>query len=247
MCIQRWVLVLFLVANLWACSRSKPAPVVDAWKQKTAGRYRVQPGDTLYSVAFAFEADYRDIAQVNQLSLPYTLEPGQWLIMKNGLATPDFIVQKESRNPTKNSSHGFKAPPLQYDFAGVSESSMQNPTRWEWPVKSKILQGFTGVYAHSQGIDLAGWNGRDIHATAAGLVVYSGTGVRGYGNLVILKHSEEYLSAYAYASQRFVHVGEWVKAGQRIATMGQDAYGRVRLHFELRRDGEPVDPLRYLP
>jgi lipoprotein NlpD len=232
--------------GLTACGPTAPAPVVDAWKQKSASRYRVQRGDTLYSVAFAFGFDYRDIARVNHLSSPYAIKPGEWLVMKKEPKQVGKKSRRLDRNPTKIR----KAKPIErakkYYFAEAKKPVLHNPVRWRWPVKSKLLQRFTGSYGRSQGIDLAGWKGRNIYAAAPGLVVYSGAGVRGYGNLVIIKHSEEYLSAYAYASKRFVHVGQRVKAGQRIAAMGQDNYGRVRLHFELRRKGRPVNPLRYL-
>ena len=231
---------------LISCSRSQPAPVIDAWKQSAASSYRVQSGDTLYSVAFAFGLDYRDIARLNHLRPPYGLKVGHLLVMKETANTPAAPRYKPVWNPTKKP--GFRSNyPINHDeIITENQPKMSNPARWKWPVKSKVLQGFTGVYGRSQGIDLAGWKGRPIYATAPGLVVYSGTGVRGYGNLVIIKHSEEYLSAYAYASTCFVHVGEWVKAGQRIAAMGLDNYGRVRLHFELRQKGKPVNPLRYL-
>lgn len=244
---RRRLFIALMVSCLVSCERSQPAPVVDAWHQpKAASRYQVQSGDTLYSIAFAFGFDYRDIANANHLKPPYTLQPGERLVVKKLTKKRRIYRQKPRPSPTiKAKKKPSYQPIIRYDYARVKHK-MHNPKRWQWPVKAKILQRFTGVYGRSQGIDLAGWTGRSIVAAAPGLVVYSGTGVRGYGNLVIIKHSEEYLSAYAYASKRFVHVGEWVKAGQRVAAMGQDNYGRVRLHFELRHKGKPVNPLRYL-
>lgn len=238
-----WLGVVFF--SLVGCGPKSPAPVVDAWKQASASRYRVQRGDSLYSVAFAFGADYRGLAQANHLSSPYTLKPGQWLVMKKESEGSVKPWVESRRNPTKIHKDEPAESVKKIYFAQAKQVKLTNPTHWLWPVKSKLLQGFTGTYGRSQGVDLAGWEGRNIYATAAGMVVYSGTGVRGYGNLVIIKHSEEYLSAYAYASKRFVQVGQRVKAGQRIAAMGQDNYGRVRLHFELRHEGKPVNPLRY--
>lgn len=251
----RGLILSLLAVCLVSCGRTEPAPVFSAWKQpKTAGLYRVQPGDTLYSVAFAYGFDYREVALVNHLQPPYTIHPGERLIIKRSLTKPITThlkkptklkpvvkihpqPQKQATHKTKKHHHVAKPKPVH---------RLRTPRHWRWPVKAKVLQRFKKGYGLSQGIELAGWKGRSIVASAPGQVVYSGTGVRGYGNLIIIKHSEEYLSAYAYASKRLVRAGQWVKAGQRIAEMGRDSYGRVRLHFEIRKNGTPVNPLRYL-
>ena len=248
---RKWIfskrlLTLLAVSSLVACTSSRPAPIIDAWHQSSASRYRVQSGDTLYSVAFAFGFDYRDIALVNHLKFPYAIKVGDYLTIKKPSKKRQATYGKRTPSPTKKAAKSHHYWVSKKHKTVVNQHKMTNPKQWRWPVKSKLLQRFTGEYGRSQGVDFAGWKGRSIFAAAPGRVVYSGTGVRGYGNLVIIKHSEEYLSAYAYASRRFVHAGEWVKAGQRVAAMGQDSYGRVRLHFELRRNGKPVDPLQYL-
>jgi lipoprotein NlpD len=249
---KKWIfssrlLVVLVACCLLSCSRSRPAPVINAWHQPaSAGRYRVQRGDTLYSVAFAFGFDYRDIARSNHLKPPYTIKPGDLIVVRKSAKKQRVIHRKKHASPTKKVKDSRKQQKKSRYNVVSTHHTLANPKNWRWPVKAKLLQRFTGQFGRSQGIDIAGWKGRSIVASAPGLVVYSGSGVRGYGNLVIIKHSEEYLSAYAYASRRFVRAGEWVKAGQRIAAMGQDNYGRVRLHFELRRKGKPVNPLHYL-
>jgi lipoprotein NlpD len=245
-CCLGFGLLLLIILSLISCGRSHPAPVIDAWKQLRASAYRVQRGDTLYSVAFAFGLDYGDIATWNHLHPPYVLKVGDVLIMKKVNNTSLVSRYQSVLSPTKKSKFSVNYRVNNANRVTVSQSRVSQSIEWQWPVKSKVLQEFTGVYGRSQGIDLAGFKGRSVYASASGLVVYSGTGVRGYGKLVIIKHSEEYLSAYAYLSECFVHVGEWVKAGQRIAAMGLDNYGQVRLHFELRQKGKPVNPLRYL-
>lgn len=239
--------VALATCGLVACQSSQPAPVVDAWSQPHAGSaYRVQRGDNLYSIAFAYGFDYHDIAATNHLQFPYRIKAGDLLVLKKPPKRHVVFRWQGAASPTKIAKRSSVRKIKPVYSQPRERHAMHNPRHWRWPVKSKVLQRFTGTFGHSQGIDLAGWKGRPIVATAPGLVVYSGTGVRGYGNLVIIKHSEEYLSAYAYASKRFVHTGEWVKAGQRVAAMGQDNHGRFRLHFELRRKGKPVNPLRYL-
>jgi len=117
---------------------------------------------------------------------------------------------------------------------------------WVWPVKGKILTGFSEA-ASLKGIDIAGTSGQAIAASAAGKVVYAGTGLRGYGKLIIVKHNATYLSAYAHNKEILVKEGQQVNRGQRIAEMGNTDADQVKLHFEIRRQGKPVDPLRYLP
>jgi lipoprotein NlpD len=121
-----------------------------------------------------------------------------------------------------------------------------NPGGWQWPAQGDVLKGFSLQMGGNKGIDIAGNLGDPVRAVAPGKVVYSGSGLRGYGNLVIIKHSDNYLSAYAYNKKLLVKEGDVVKAGAEIAKMGQNDAGRVMLHFEIRRNGKPVNPLLYL-
>jgi lipoprotein NlpD len=121
------------------------------------------------------------------------------------------------------------------------------PVQWRWPTEGKVLNTFALDKLDQRGIDIAGNLGQPVHAVADGKVVYSGNGLAGYGNLIIIKHSDTYLSAYAYNQQRLVNEGMKVKAGKVISKMGRSSNGSIRLHFEIRKNGKPVDPLKYLP
>lgn len=119
--------------------------------------------------------------------------------------------------------------------------------RWLWPTKGRIIRQFSAIDQGNKGIDIAGQRGQSVVSSAAGTVVYSGNALRGYGNLVIIKHNDKYLSAYAHNDRLLVSEGQSVKAGQKIATMGSSGTSSVRLHFEIRYQGKPVNPKRYLP
>jgi lipoprotein NlpD len=118
---------------------------------------------------------------------------------------------------------------------------------WRWPANGNLLEGFMAGDATKQGIDIAGNAGDPVLAAADGVVVYSGSGLVGYGELIIVKHSDEWLSAYGHNRKRLVAEGQRVRAGQPIAEMGRSGAPRDELHFEIRRSGRPVDPLQYLP
>ena len=138
---------------------------------------------------------------------------------------------------------------LPYKTASVNQDKMEgqvNAGRWQWPAKGKVLREFSLQEGGNKGIDIAGNLGDPVRAVAPGKVVYSGSGLRGYGNLVIIKHSDNYLSAYAYNKRLLVKEGDGVKAGMQIGKMGQNDRGQVLLHFEIRRNGKPVNPLLYL-
>ena len=141
------------------------------------------------------------------------------------------------------------APPPVYAAAAAS-SDMSGPGfdsgRWEWPTRGKVVRGFTGDVS-SKGLDIAGDAGQIVVAAAGGKVVYSGSALKGYGELVIIKHDEQYLSAYGYNRRRLVEEGQQVLAGQPIAEVGEGPEQRPLLHFEIRDRGRPVDPLPLLP
>ena len=120
-------------------------------------------------------------------------------------------------------------------------------SKWLWPTKGRVIKNFSAGDQGNKGIDIAGQRGQPIVSTAGGTVVYSGNALRGYGNLVIVKHNDNYLSAYAHNDRLLVHEGQSVKAGQKIATMGSSGANSVRLHFEIRYQGKSVNPKRYLP
>ncbi|WP_333002529.1 murein hydrolase activator NlpD [Vibrio coralliilyticus] len=131
----------------------------------------------------------------------------------------------------------------------VSSSKPKNEkiSKWLWPTKGRVIKNFSAGDQGNKGIDIAGQRGQPVTSTANGTVVYSGNALRGYGNLVIIKHNDNYLSAYAHNERLLVHEGQSVKAGQKIATMGSSGTNSVRLHFEIRYQGKSVNPKRYLP
>lgn len=210
---------------------NQPAPVIDAWYQKGAASnfYVVRSSDTVYSIAFAFGLDYRDLVAANQLTPPYSLSPGQRL--------------KMTHRPPGQSSPSQPAPPI------VRTSVVQPSSRvivWHHPAAGRLLARFSRRPDGHPGISIGGKWGEPVRAAADGVVVYSGDGVRGYGNLIIVKHNNSYLSAYAFNQRNLVMVGDHVRAGMVIARMGQNDAGRTLLYFEIRRNGVPVNPLLFL-
>jgi lipoprotein NlpD len=128
-----------------------------------------------------------------------------------------------------------------------SKSGNLKIRKWIWPTKGRIIRKFSIGDQGNKGVDIAGRRGQSVVSSAPGTVVYSGNALRGYGNLVIIKHNDKYLSAYAHNDRLLVKEGQNVKAGQKIATMGSSGTNKVRLHFEIRYQGKPVNPKRYLP
>ncbi len=237
--------LLFLAAlTLPGCGGDTYAPVVSAWHQPAAAnsQYLVRRGDTLYSIAWQFGLDYRSLAQANGLKSPYRIKPGQRLRMTTGVShQPDRHLHKTpSKKPARPTIAQPKVQPRKKPrhvaFSGT----------WQWPTKGRLAARYNPKAGGNNGIDIAGRLGQPIRAAAGGVVVYSGSGVRGYGHLVIIKHNSSYLSAYAYNMRNLVKVGMRVQRGQTIATMGRNNGGRVMLHFEIRKDGRPVNPLNYL-
>ncbi|MCB1827522.1 MAG: peptidoglycan DD-metalloendopeptidase family protein [Coxiellaceae bacterium] len=242
------LLVTLLVSG--CLSSTSSAPVVNAWLQPRAkkGTYLVNRGDTVYSIAWAFGLDYRALAKANGLRPPYHLRAGQRLRMSVKPRSSQQYAAKSQSAEVKGrhgqvvrvyTSRRPKAP---------SQSTWSNrpAPAWRWPARGRIIQGFSPDLAGNRGIDIAGRFGEPVHAAASGEVVYSGDGVRGYGNLLIIKHNDSYLSAYAFNRKLLVKLGQRVRAGQVIAEMGRNNAGRVMLHFEIRRNGKPQNPERYL-
>jgi lipoprotein NlpD len=205
--------------------------------------YRVQQGDTLYFVSWRYGLDYRTVAQWNGLKYPYTIYDGQQLRMvppAGGGPGAESIVPAKQAAPVVAAS---AAPPLAPIIAASPNTSIQ----WQWPAHGKLLQTFSGAEVSRKGIDIGGKQGQPVRAAAAGRVVYAGSGLLNYGKLIILKHNDNYLSAYAYNQLLRVREGDLVAAGQHIADMGGKGSGNALLHFEIRYDGRPMNPLKYLP
>ncbi len=221
---------------LSSCSPHYTAPIEDGWHSKVgkASRYVVQRGDTLYSIAWSFGYDYRALAATNNLRSPYILERGQTLKMS---------VAQRAVQGVPPRKHQYK--PQSQPRRAVNTINM-GPIKLRWPTSGKVVSQFSRKYGGNKGIDIRGLYKQFVIAAGSGLVVYAGSGLRGYGQLIIVKHSNEYLSAYANNAKILIRQGQTVRSGQKIALMGRDNAGRTRLHFELRRNGQPVDPMRYL-
>jgi len=223
--------------------------------------YRVQRGDTLYSISFRYGLDYREVARWNGIDSRYFIYTGQTLKLRP-TATAQAASTRTSSSPTPASSQTVKQPastttastaasavkpPASSSARASTSSAGTGPVSWQWPHMGRIISRFGGGEPANKGLDLAGESGEPVKAAASGDVVYAGNGLLGYGNLVIINHNQRYLSAYAHNSRIFVREGDKVKAGEKIAEIGNTGATRTMLHFEIRRDGNPVDPLRYLP
>lgn len=187
--------------------------------------YVVRSGDTLFSIARRFGIDYRDVARWNRLGDGSLIYPGQRLRLR---------------------PHG-SADTAAASRAGGPAASAAPPGRWRWPADGTVVLGFGQSPKTASGIVIGGRLGQPVLAAADGDIVYSGSGLPGYGQLLIIRHNAAWLSAYGYNERLIVHEGDHVRAGQQIARMGQGAGLPAALHFEIRRDGEPVNPLKLLP
>jgi len=195
----------------------------DVNSNMNSSTYRVRKGDTLYSIAWAFEMDFRLLAQMNSLQSPYQIYPGQEL----------QIPSKQKTEVTLSQS---------MEIINEDDSPSLNLLIWCWPAEGRVVQGFAPRHGGNKGVNIKGYFGQKIRAAADGRVVYGGGNVQGYGNLLIIKHSDSYLSAYAYNSRFLVKQGDWVRSGQIIAEMGSNAAGKTMLHFEVRYNGIPINP-----
>ncbi|MFS2225389.1 murein hydrolase activator NlpD [Pantoea sp. B65] len=251
--------------------------------------YTVKRGDTLFYIAWITGNDFRDLAQRNNVTEPYSLNVGQTLQVSNGsgssitggnsitvadatqggVPVPPAATQIKSSTVAQQpvitysedsgKSSGGKMLPSAGTTVATTTAPVIAPTvssttnsstpvgSWRWPTDGKIIDNFSASEGGNKGIDIAGSRGQPVVSTASGRVVYAGNALRGYGNLIIIKHNDDYLSAYAHNDTMLVREQEEVKAGQKIATMGSTGTSSVRLHFEIRYKGKSVNPLRYLP
>jgi len=211
--------------------------------------------DSLYTIAWEFGLDYREVARWNRLRPPYQVTPGQkiWLSPSKGskqasekdsrtvvkaLVNSEIHAQSLSKKDQKGSGSLVKQR--------LSSAIASQGQVWSWPSAGRVISEFSEAEGNN-GIDILGIEGSPVVAAAAGKIVYAGSGLRGYGLLLILKHGEHFLSAYAHNSRLLVDEGDSVQAEQLIAHMGSTGAETARLHFEIRLDGRPVDPLKYLP
>jgi lipoprotein NlpD len=240
-------LVLLLALTVGACARLQMNSF------KGPGWYQVKPTDTLYSIAWRYDLDYRDLARWNGIAEPYAIHPGQHLQLfppkevasaaDTGRAAPDDNAATRPRpaagSPARRPPARVVVKPLEPEYSKV--------LRWSWPVDGALLKRFSLKQLDRHGIDIAGKIGQPVRAAEGGKVVYSGNGLSGYGNLVIIKHNDLFLSAYAHNRRLKAKEGQIVRRGEVIAFLGQGRDGVARLHFQIRKNGKPVDPLKYLP
>ncbi|MBY6018059.1 peptidoglycan DD-metalloendopeptidase family protein [Ferrimonas balearica] len=282
-----------LALLLAGCSlQQPPAPVETLYSGQTyrerprgslqSQNYTVKAGDTLYSIAWAADQDFRTLAQRNGLRSPYVIHPGQTLKLSgsatrthnSSTATPPRPAPAKPRpaaastgqvakTSTENRENKSVDPAPQPSYAGSTTLQTSNTTgsvtasrdtalpdrvaQWRWPVKGKVIRRFSATEQGNKGLDIAAPTGTPVISAAEGRVVYAGSALRGYGQLIIIKHSDEYLSAYAHNSRILVKEKQRVSAGQKIAEVGSSDADRPMLHFEIRYKGKSVDPQRYLP
>ena len=258
--VKKLSIVLMVLTALAGCSSLHRAPVDDG--AKTASPYpplpkdctqtwTVKRGDTLIGIALNTGTDYRDIAAMNQLADINKVQLDRTICVrrsaqKSKKPSADSQQTTKTDQPIKDTSKAAAVKPVE-DMPSTStatNAAMADGIKFAWPAKGKVIAGFND--ASNKGINIAGKMGEPVDAAADGKVVYAGSGLRGYGNLVIVKHDGNYLTAYAHNSKILVKEGDAVKRGQRIADMGDSDADTVMLHFEVRRQGKPVDPLKFM-
>jgi lipoprotein NlpD len=230
-------LALGLALGLGACSEAL------RFEPETPGLHTVRKGDTLYSIALRYDADWREVARWNGLAAPYTIEVGQQLKVMPPTSTTVAAGGKPGRT-SAGGAVGARAAPR------PPTPAMPPPTTrfaWAWPAEGRVVAQFRPGLATAKGIDIAGERGAEVRAAFDGKVVYVGSGLVGYGKVIIVKHDDRYLSAYAHNERFLVEEGATVKRGQAIAAMGLGPGQRALLHFEVRLDGRAIDPLPLLP
>ena len=268
-----FILVSIITVAIIGCTVPRPAPVetrtvelerkpVEAHFKRNKNLvdgvfYTVRKGDTLYGIALAFGQNWRDIASWNNVSDPDKIQIGEKLrvvprdtgnaavsipLESAAIETPPGRSTSDESQIAGNQRAPSEALP---DESIDRDEGLVTSLGWVWPANGQITEQFSD--SNSKGISIAGASGEAIFAVSDGKVVYSGNGLRGYGNLVIIKHPDEFITAYAHNRSIFVKEGETVNKGQKIAEMGMSETDSPKLLFEVRRGGKPLDPLLYLP
>ncbi len=214
--------------------------------------YVVKPGDTLYSIGFTSGLGYQHLAIWNKITPPYELNIGEKikLFKPKQQQKKGDIKQEKIQNTTKNRNSSQKQSRVGRSSSQKKATNSNNNKKLlkfncQWPIEGKVLNNFSQT--GRKGIDIKGKVGQKVRSTAKGKVVYSGSGLKGYGNLLIIKHDYLYLSAYANNRRLLVKEGQLVNQGQVIAEIGSEGSQETSLHFEIRKNGNPVNPLKYLP
>ena len=259
------VAALLCLSQLSGCRGWRPDEDGSAgsrsYRQTPDGYYRVRNGDSLHAIAFKYGLDWRDIAAWNGIRSPYTIYPDQELRLSEpatrSVSTGSGTVTtapgrkqptaKTVSVPPPATSPAQTSPVKTTRSEAPPPAPAGEPGKWLWPAEGRIISNFKPNDPARKGIDIGGKEGQVVIASAGGQVVYSGSGLIGYGELIIIKHSERLLSAYAHNRKRLVGEGQQVKGGDKIAEMGTNDRNQAMLHFEIRLNGNPQDPLKYLP
>lgn len=251
-----------------AATAHRPRPVANGGPDS----YLVKRGDTLYSIAWQHGLSSGELAALNAIRPPYTIYTGQRLRIRpddkpvTGVAprpaplpapTPIPATRPAAQPIAKPAPEPGTKPPAKPVAKSAAKprppAGMPEPVlpavvkHWVWPTQGPLLDGYRADASGRKGIEIGGKSGQPVKAAAAGKVVYSGSGLVGYGRLIIIKHNESLLSAYGHNSKLLVSEGDYVKTGQAIATMGSSGTDHIHLYFEIRKNGRPVNPLSYLP
>jgi len=225
-------------------------PVFGAGESRSdPGVHIVRRGDTLYSIAFRYGLDYKELARRNDISPPYTIYVDQRIRL--GVIAreeSDGLPEDEDAKPKRTASGPPSEPEPSTKSGGIETPTVADGSiSWAWPYEGEIVGNFSLSGNVNKGIDIRGNSGDAVRSSADGVVVYAGGGLRGYGKLVIVKHNDRYLSAYGHNRSILVKEGQRVKSGQVVARIGGPTGEGNVLHFEIRRDGKPRNPLEYLP
>lgn len=248
--------IMIAICLLSSCASSPGADVHEQSGRLTSkGKvHTVSSGETLFSISWRYGVDLKKLAEFNAIKPPYTIYPSQKIRVDLRTGSGQNTNTGNTKSIVKNSQgkggisgdirSGKGSPALSNSRVSAG---LQSAPKWHWPSSGKLIALFQGETGLNKGIDLSGKLGEPVLAAASGKVVYAGSGLSGYGKLLIIKHNETFLSAYAHNDEISVKEGDFVKAGQRIADMGSSGTDRVKLHFEIRSEGSPVDPLKFLP
>ncbi len=273
---KQFALSLMASLMLVACASAPKKPSAPSASSTTtkskvvssSSTYRVKAGETLYSIALRYDKDYKELARLNNLDEKFTIYVDQQLQLGNSEAEAVSTTTVASTKPVVVPTKPIVAKPLKVIIPSTTPpkkpsetvvknapsvgSNVQAVTKggsltWGWPITGQLLKQFSSEGVGSKGIDIAGKRGDIVKASADGVVVYAGEGLVGYGKLIILRHNDEYITAYAHNDRLIAGEGQRVKLGQNIAEMGSTGTDRDKLHFEIRYKGKPIDPLTILP
>lgn len=252
---------------VYGCAqRSVPAPVINIDTQVTsktswqkAKTHTVTQSETLYGIAWLYGLDYQELAKLNALEEPYTIQAGQILDLRQKTNKEPIVIAdtkvsgdvpqktKPIKGIDKNTKKVYSDVQVSKEIATTKSTLPKRVTQWQWPAEGRLTGKFSNTEAGLKGIEIANIIGTPVVSAAYGKVVYTGSALRGYGNLVIIKHTDNFLSAYAHNNKILVKERQFVQAGEKIAELGRSGTTEAKLRFEIRYKGKSLDPLKYLP